>query len=782
MLLVSVFAVAVVVVVPTAHALTVGPAIPTGTTGSPENFALALSSDGSTLYAGGGYPGYVYPINTSTNMYTGTPIITGVVASSSQYFYSLAVIGTTLYVGGSASDATGGIYTYNTLTQTSGPTISIPIWITSLAVSGTTLYAASTGLPNIYVISGSTLENTITLPSPVDDIGALAVSGSILYAAVGDSSVGGVYTVYPITMSGYTGTVGAPISGPSCSSSLSCISTLAIYGTTLYVGSGFTGNVYPITDLTATPIVGSPITSGAAWINALAISPDGSTLYVGDGNSGNIYPITTATNAVGTTITTGATGIGALAISSDGNTLYAGDSNSGNVYPITDVAPPLVPPTATSAVNLGAAGNYVILAETAVTTTGTTHITGDIGLSPAAASSFTGFGQAMDPSGVFSTSSLVTGHLYAADYAAPTPANLGTAITNMGTAYTTANGKAMTVSEGTTTLCGQTLAPGVYTWTSDLPITCGITLSGGSSGVWIFQVPGTLTVSSGVIVTLSGGATYNNVIWVVGGQTTLGTTVEFQGIILDYTSIAMQTGATLTGRALAQAAVTLESNTITAPPVGGVTASPSTVDQGQTSSLTSTPVTTGTSPYTYQWSEEAPGASSYSTISGATSSSYTFTTSTSTAIGTWHFELQVKDSAGATVNSNAETVIIKSALVVTTTVTTTKPTTTMVTQTQTQTTTQPTTITQTQTQTTTQPTTITQTQTQTTTQPTTTTVTNTQTVTGPGTTATTTHTVTSTTTQSSSSVPAWAYAAMIVLLIAGLAVGYIIKRASVGKS
>ncbi|MGD0318817.1 MAG: ice-binding family protein, partial [Nitrososphaerales archaeon] len=64
---------------------------------------------------------------------------------------------------------------------------------------------------------------------------------------------------------------------------------------------------------------------------------------------------------------------------------------------------------------------------------------------------------------------------------------------------------------------------------------------------------------------LSGGATYNNVFWVVGGQTTIGTTASFKGIILDYTSIAMQTGATLTGRALAQAAVTLDANTITAP-------------------------------------------------------------------------------------------------------------------------------------------------------------------------------------------------------------------------
>ena len=75
-----------------------------------------------------------------------------------------------------------------------------------------------------------------------------------------------------------------------------------------------------------------------------------------------------------------------------------------------------------------------------------------------------------------------------------------------------------------------------------------------------------------------------------------------------------------------------------------VTPTPGTVDQGQTSSLTSTAVSTGTSPYTYQWFEKAPGGS-FSSISGATSTSYNFVTSGSTATGTWSFELQVTDGA-----------------------------------------------------------------------------------------------------------------------------------------
>ena len=90
-----------------------------------------------------------------------------------------------------------------------------------------------------------------------------------------------------------------------------------------------------------------------------------------------------------------------------------------------------------------------------------------------------------------------------------------------------------------------------------------------------------------------------------------------------------------------------------------VTSSHSTLVKGQTSKLTSA-VTTGASPYTYQWFSEAPGASSYSSIGGATSSSYSFTASTSTATGNWSFTLQVTDSTGAAVNSTATTVIVNS--------------------------------------------------------------------------------------------------------------------------
>ncbi len=96
-----------------------------------------------------------------------------------------------------------------------------------------------------------------------------------------------------------------------------------------------------------------------------------------------------------------------------------------------------------------------------------------------------------------------------------------------------------------------------------------------------------------------------------------------------------------------------------------VTASPVTVDQGQSSGLSSSSILTGTSPFTYQWLQKAPGASSYAVISGAISTSYTFVTSGSTTTGVWNFELQVTDTVGAQVTSSATPVTVNVAPTVT---------------------------------------------------------------------------------------------------------------------
>ena len=221
-------------------------------------------------------------------------------------------------------------------------------------------------------------------------------------------------------------------------------------------------------------------------------------------------------------------------------------------------------------VNLGTAGDFVLLAQTGITTTGITRVTGNIGVSPITSTAITGFGLILDGSGTFSTSSLVTGKIYAADYTEPTPANLTTAVGDMQTAYVDAAGR--TLPDYTELhagdISGRTLVPGLYKWGTGVLITnVGVTVSGGPNDVWIFQIAGNLTVEDGAIVTLSDGAQAKNIFWQVGGGTgaILGTDCAFEGIILAEKAITINTGTALNGRALSQTNVTLDANMITTP-------------------------------------------------------------------------------------------------------------------------------------------------------------------------------------------------------------------------
>jgi hypothetical protein len=215
---------------------------------------------------------------------------------------------------------------------------------------------------------------------------------------------------------------------------------------------------------------------------------------------------------------------------------------------------------------LGTAGNFAILAKSGISTVPTSSVTGNIGVSPAAASSITGFALTPDATNVFSTSSQVIGKVYAADYAPPTPSNMTTAVGDMELAFTDAAGRAPDVTElGAGNIGGMTLAPGVYKWGTGVLIPTDVTLSGSSTGVWIFQIAQGLTVSSAAKVLLAGGALPRNVFWQVGGAVVLGTTAHLEGIVLTQTAATLANGASVNGRILAQTAVTLDASTVVAP-------------------------------------------------------------------------------------------------------------------------------------------------------------------------------------------------------------------------
>ena len=226
-------------------------------------------------------------------------------------------------------------------------------------------------------------------------------------------------------------------------------------------------------------------------------------------------------------------------------------------------------------VNLGAAGNFAILAKSGISTVPPSVITGDIGVSPIDSTAITGFSLIHAAGSSFATSTQVRGKVYAANYGSPTPANLTTAIGDMMTAYTDAAGRTIPdfTELGAGQIGGLTLVPGLYKWGTDVLISSDVILSGGPNDVWIFQIAGKIILANGKKTVLTGGALSKNIFWQSFGVISLGTTTHFAGIVMAKTAITVGTGASVDGRLFAQTAVTLESDTVTAPSVitSGVT-------------------------------------------------------------------------------------------------------------------------------------------------------------------------------------------------------------------
>jgi Ice-binding-like len=210
---------------------------------------------------------------------------------------------------------------------------------------------------------------------------------------------------------------------------------------------------------------------------------------------------------------------------------------------------------------LGTAGTFVILTKTGITDVYASAVTGDVGVSP-----ITG-------AALLLSCGEVSGTVFTVDAAGPLPCAvnnatvLTAAVGDMGFAYNDAAGRPSPnfVELGAGEIGGLTLAPGLYKWATGVSIAADVTLSGGPDDVWIFQVAGKLKQANATRVTLAGGALAKNIFWQVAGAVTLGTTAHFEGVVLAKTMIAVNTGASVNGRLLAQTAVTLQMDTVTQP-------------------------------------------------------------------------------------------------------------------------------------------------------------------------------------------------------------------------
>jgi hypothetical protein len=199
---------------------------------------------------------------------------------------------------------------------------------------------------------------------------------------------------------------------------------------------------------------------------------------------------------------------------------------------------------------LGAAGNYVLLANTTITNTGLSIITGNIGLYPG--TSITGFPPGISSGTVDVNNSAASDAQSALISAYNQAASLApTTILSAATYITTSN---------------QTLTSGTYSIGTSLQINGNLILSGNVNSVFVFQVGSTLTTAVGSNIVLLGGVNPANVYWQVGTSATLGTSSVLNGVLLANISVSTNTSAVINGRVFAiNGAITLDTNNITAP-------------------------------------------------------------------------------------------------------------------------------------------------------------------------------------------------------------------------
>ena len=289
-----------------------------------------------------------------------------------------------------------------------------------------------------------------------------------------------------------------------------------------------------------------------------------------------------------------------------------------STYVMAQVAPPL-----------GQAGSFAVLAGSTVTNVGPTSVLGDLGVSPGSA--VVGF-----PPG-----SITAGTIHSNDAVAQG------AQADATTAYNTLAGEASNASLTGQDLGGLTLVSGVYTFASSAQLTGTLTLDaqGDPGAVFVFQIATSLTTASGSRVVVINGGTDCNVFWQVGSSATLGTTTDFAGSILALSSITLNTGGRLSGRALAlTGAVTLDTNDAAiCGTCGALTIAPAALP----------PMTMGT-PYSQQMTASGGTAPySFTIIAGALPPGISLSTAgtlsgTPTASGTFSFMMRGTDSAGCT--------------------------------------------------------------------------------------------------------------------------------------
>lgn len=520
--------------------------------------AGSASAKAITAYSFAGYPGASGTINEAAKTIAVTvPFGTDVTALAATFTTTgLSVkVGTTLQTSTATANNFTAPVTY-TVSATDGSTVSYAVTVSVAQNSAKAItaysFAGYTGAAGTINEAAKTIAVTVPFGTNVT---ALAATFTTTGAGV---KVGATTQVSGATANDFTAPVAYVVTAADASTATYTVTVTVAANSakaiTAYSFAGFSNSVGVINELV------NPKT--------IAVSvPPGTNL------SALVATFTTTGTAVkvGTNVQTSAATANDFTTSPVAYVVSAADGSSATYNVTVTVGNGPAP------VLLGTAGNFAILTKTGITDVPSSAITGNIGASPVTGAAIgvtcaeMASGSIYEVDAAYVGNGVVTCALPGTTGGTPNANKtfVDTAVGDMATAYTDAAGRPAGVGPnlniGAGTVATQTLAAGTYTWGSNVTITGDLTLNGGANDVWIFQVNGTLDLSPNVKIVLSGGALAKNIFWQATGTVTLGTTSQFQGIILDKTNIALNTGASVTGRLLAQTAVTLQSNAVTQP-------------------------------------------------------------------------------------------------------------------------------------------------------------------------------------------------------------------------
>ena len=430
----------------------------------------------------------------------------------------------------------GGTIVGNSGTFTAGTTAGTfvgTVKATSGAISGV---ATVTVLPSAAVLTSITLSpnpatvvanatqqftatgrdgNGLVIAIPSGAVWSVVNGGGTINASTGLFTAGPAAGSFPLTVKITSGSVTA-FASVTVVAAPGVLSTIMVTPNPATVTSGGTQQFTATgQDASGAPIAIPP---GAVW----SVVNGGGTINVGTG-----------------LFTAGAT-TGSFA-----NTIKVTSGTVSGFASVTVTTPPSVGPS------LGSAAAFAVLGSTAVSCIGVSNIAGDVGVAPAGA--VTGFPAPCTISAPGRSTPHVNDAVAVTAQADVTPAFNALAAMPCGTTLTGQD------------LGGMTLAPGVYCFASSAQLTGTVTLAGPANGLWVFQVGTALTTGTSAQVILSGGAEARNVFWQIGSSATIGQTTSFQGNIVAGVSITLVQGASLRGRALSKAGVTMDGNIITLP-------------------------------------------------------------------------------------------------------------------------------------------------------------------------------------------------------------------------